>query len=382
MHSYLYIKIKGYQESKIVQKLIGINVSIFDLTKKEDYIYIKILKEDYEKIQKYLKTLKFSKVKYTGLEYFKQTINKYKLILFALILSVFFIAISSNFIVEIKVVHEDETLVELITNDLEKYGIKKFSFKKSYQYLQSVKSKIKNENLDKIDWLEINKVGMRYIVRVEERIINKENEIKDYCHIYARKDALIKKIKIARGEAVVNINDYVKKGDLLISGDIHLNEEIVNNVCASGLVQAEVWYEVNIKVPFEHYETKKTGKKRNNFIFNYNGIDHQLFKDRLNEYEEKRKLIFDLLGVKIYLKTEEEIVKNKIVYTKEEALDKALELAKEKVKANLKNDDKIISQKILQNKVIDSTMDIDIFIVVEEEISMQVELRKEAENGL
>jgi len=382
MNSYLYLKIKDHSVQKIITKLSNINVDIVELKEIDSWIYIKVLNKDYEKIKKYLKTLDFKKVKYTGPEYFLQNSKKYRILIVAIICSIVLIFISSNIIVDINVIHENEGLVQLINEELEGYGVKKFGFRKSYKRLQKIKEEIKNKHLDQIDWLEINKVGMKYVVRLEERIITKKPEIKEYCHLYATKDALIKKIKIYNGEAVVSINDYVKKGDLLVTGDIKLNEEIVNEVCASGKIYAEVWYEINIKVPFEYYEIQKTGKSRNNFIINYDGVDHQLFKDRVENYEEKRKLIFDLLGIKIYLKKEEEVLKKKETYSEDEAIAKAMELAKEKVNLKLKNGDKIVNQKILQNKVIDSTMDIDIFIVAEEEISSQVEMRKEAQNGL
>lgn len=382
MNSYLYLKVEGYASQKIVRKLTSINVSIFDLQEKNSCVYVKILKDDYEKIEKYLKTIEFKKEKYIGPKYFQKTFMRYRMLFLAIIIGIFMVMIASNIIVDIDVIHEDEHLVELVTSELENYGVRKFNFRKGYKELQKIKSEIKNKHLDKIDWLEINKVGMKYVVRIEERIITNPEPKKEYCNLYATKDSLITKIKVFKGEAVVSINDYVKKGDLLVTGDIKLNEEVVENVCASGNVYAEVWYEVNIKVPYEYYDLEKTGKKRKNIIINYDGVDHQIFKDRIENYEEKRKIIFDLLGVKIYVKTEEEVIKKKMKYTEEESINKALELAKKKVSLKLKDTDKIISQKILQKRVIDSTMDIDIFIVAEEEITSQVEIRKEAENGL
>ncbi|MBE6155156.1 MAG: hypothetical protein E7164_00155 [Firmicutes bacterium] len=382
MNSFLYLKIEGYSSQKIIQKLTGINVSVFDVQENDNIVYVKILANDIEKIQKYLRMLEFKKVKYTGKEYFKKTFKRYRILFIGMILSFAFVAFASNIIVDIDVIHEDENLVTLVLDELNQHGIKKFGFRKDYQQLEIIKDEIKNKHLDKIDWLEINKVGMRYVVRIEERILTKKENIKEYCHLYSTKDALITKVKVFNGEAVININDYVKQGTLLVSGDIKLNEEIVNQVCASGSVYAEVWYDVNLKIPLDYYEETPTGKERNNLIINYDGVDHQIFKDRLKSYQEKRKLIFDLLGVKIYLKKEEEVIKKLKTYTEKEAIEKAIKLATEKVEIKLKDSDKIISQKILQNTIIDSTMDIDIFIVAEEEISKQVVTRKDAENGL
>jgi hypothetical protein len=53
------------------------------------------------------------------------------------------------------------------------------------------------------------------------------------------------------------MNDYVKKDDLLISGDIKNTDDIVAQVCANGIVYAEVWYIVNIKIPKNVTEEEK-----------------------------------------------------------------------------------------------------------------------------
>ena len=386
MNSFLYIKFEGYSAQNIIQKLALINVNVYNIELKDNYIYVKILSKDYNKIHKYLKTLNPNKVKYTGLEYLKKILKQYRILFIATLISIIFVWLCSNLIVDIKIVHEDEDLVKIVKKELENYGIKKFSFY-NYKYLQKVKKEIKNKHLDIIDWFEINKKGMTYIVRIEERIINKPEIKPDYCGVYATKDGLIKKIKVFSGESVVEINDYIKSGDLLVSGDIKLNDNVVSQVCAQANIYAEVWYVVNLKIPLHYTENQKTGKVRNNFIFNYDEIDYQLFKNRVETYEEKRTLVFDLFGVKIYLKKEIEyqmieVIKKNKMYTIEEAVTKAQQMAKEKIKLKIKNKGKIIEQKILQKSVNDSTMNIDIFIVVEEEISSQRESRKEMPNDV
>ena len=45
---------------------------------------------------------------------------------------------------------------------------------------------------------------------------------------------------------------------------ILLDNEIIDKVCAKGNFYAEVWYEVNIKIPLNYNEKTKTGKKRKN----------------------------------------------------------------------------------------------------------------------
>ena len=381
-NSFLYIKTNREFESKVFMKLNLVNVSIYDAYCKNNNLYIKIEKNDYSKVKKYIKSIKFEKVKYTGKEYYLEEIKHHKYSLIAVVISIVFIFFASNVIVDIKIIHEDADFVNMLYNELERYNITKFSLKKDYKYLQKVKKEIKNRHLDSIDWLEINRVGMKYIVKVEKRVINEHEIKKEYCNLYATKNGLIKKMKVYNGETTKNINDYVKKGDLLISGDIHLNEEIVSTECADGEVYAETWYRVNVEVPLIYKKTSRTGKVRNNFVIDYNGVKHQLLKDRLPMYEKTEKLIFDLLGIKIYLKKEHEIINELEKYTQNEALEEAINIASKKIKDKLQKNDKIIEQKILQNTIIDSKMNVDIFIIVEEKISIQKEERKDVENDL
>ncbi len=373
MNSYLFIRFENQDKYNIIIKLHKINVKVFAVKEEKNAIIIKILASDYDKIDKYLKTMNVQKIKYTGPLYFKKVLRKYWLVLSTIVCAALLVFFSSHFIVDITVLHNNEKLVDLILDELETYGVKKFHLAKSFDELQNIKDKIRDNNLDKIDWLEITKEGMKYVVRVEERIINSEENIKEYCHVYSTKDGVIKSIKLEEGEMQVDLGDYVKKGDLLVSGDIHLNDEVVGNVCAKANIYAEVWYTVNVKVPLNYVVKEKTGKIRNNILINYNGVDYQLFKNRLNNFSSSKKELFNLLGVKVYLQKDEEVTKNKKKYTIKEAEDKAIKEAQSKIELTLENDEKIISQNVLQKTINDSTIDIDIFIVAEENIATQKE---------
>lgn len=377
MNSYLYLKISHYKWETLVKKLRQINVSILSMEKENDSLIIKINEKDYDKIKKYLKTVKFKKLKYTGPKYYSKTFKRYSYIFVSLIIAILLVILSSFFIVDIKVVHDNEEIVSMLLLELEEEGIKKFTFKKSYEEIERIKNKIKDNHLDKIDWLEINKVGMKYIVRIEERIINTEVVKDNYCHMYATKDGLITRTKTYYGENKVEANDYVKAGDMLISGDITLNNKSVSKVCAYGKVYAEVWYTVNVKVPLEYHKSTKTGKKRNNIVINYNDIDHKVFNDRLENYEAESKKIFDALGIKIYLESDYEVIKEKHKYTEDEAIKEAIKQASDKIKLTQKEGERILSQKVLQKTINDSTIDIDIFIVAEEEIGAQKVAKEE-----
>ena len=382
MHDDVLVKIKDASSYKIIKRLNEQNINIKKIKYNKNDVYLKVSYQDFQKITKKIPFFEPEVVEYYGILKMKKTFKEYYIIIISMFLAFLIVIFSSYLIVDVVVIHENEDLRELIANDLYDYGIKKFAFQKSFKQITNIKKNIKNKHLDKIEWLEIRKSGMRYIVDVEERIIKDIKKEKDYCHVIAMKDGLIKKINVYDGEGVVSFNDYVKKGDILISGDVKLNDNVVSHNCASGEVYAEVWYTINVKVPLNYYENKFTGKKRNNYIINYNGIDYKIFNDRLKTYESSKKKIFDLLGIKIYLEKDEEVKKIRRKYTEEEAINKSLSLAKEKLILKLKKDDLIIDEKILQKRLIDSTMDIDIFIITEEYIGQTVEAKEDEINDL
>ena len=375
MNNYLIIK-TSVPLKNVIKKFKEFDIDIYNIDIIEGNNYLKIRYKDYSKIKKYLHYYNFYIVEYIGNIKMLFLLKKYKVIFLFFISSLLLVFFCSNLIVDIKVIHENEGLANLLYDELEKNGIKKFSFKKSFDNINTIKKNIKNNHLDKIDWLEIEKIGMIYVVRVEERIINLKKDKNNYCHVYAKKSGLIKKIIVYAGEKKVNINDYVKKDDLLISGDVLLNEEVKSKTCASGGVDAEVWYQINITIPFDYEKTVYTGKKRHNLIINYNDIDYKLLNDRLDNYESNKSKIFDLLGIKIYLQTDREIRKEVHTYTEDEIINKAIDLAKEKVKLKIGEKDKIIDEKILQKRVIDSKIDLDMLIIAEEDITYIIPIKE------
>ena len=382
MPNEVLIKINDVSQNSIIKKVNKLNINILKVYTIQHDVYLRTSFDDYQKIVSNLKLYDIELVEYYGLKKAKQLIKKNYIIMVSFILSILMVLFSSQLIVEVDVIHENEELKQMIIDDLEEYGIKKFSFRKGYNYLNKVKDNIKRKHLEQIEWLEISKSGMRYIINVEERIITRQVEEKEYCHIVAKKNGLIKTINVYDGEALVSINDYVKKGDILISGDVKRNEEIVSHNCAEGVIYAEVWYEINVVVPLHYYQEEYTGKVRKNILINYNGIDYKVFNDRLKYYQSKKQKIFDLLGIKIYVETDEEVKRTQKKYTEKEAIDKGLLLAKEKILLKLKPEEQIIDEKILQKRLIDSKMNIDIFIIVEESIGQQIEGKGDLVNDL
>ena len=87
-----------------------------------------------------------------------------------------------------------------------------------------VLNKVLNEYKEYLEWIEIEKIGMTYEINFEQRINKKEDKVDGLCDVVAESDGIVSKIKSSSGVILVKVNQSVKKGDLLISGDIKLND--------------------------------------------------------------------------------------------------------------------------------------------------------------
>lgn len=368
MNSYILIKSK-FKINDIILKLKQINIDIYLIYTEKGYTFVKINYMDFPKVQKYYKYLNFKVVRFYGKKYYSFILKKYYLVFISFILIIVFVAFLSFFIVDIKVENENPKIVNLVIQELSNNNIEKFTFRKSFQKLENIKKKIKNDNKNIIDFIEIERKGMIYIVKVTEKVYERKNEEKDYCNIYAKKSGIIKTITVYKGTPLIKPGSYVKKGDLIVSGDILLNEKVVSTVCASAKVYAESWYTVNEKIPLKYTKDTVTNKKRNNFIINFKDKDYVILKDRLKNFTSKEKLLFSGFGIKIYKRIDYEILKKEEKYSLKDAEKKALELAKEKVLLSLDEKDEILTEKVLQKSINDSIMNIDIFITTKENIA-------------
>jgi len=374
--SFLWIETELRQKNRILLKCFKNKISIYDTLEKNDNLYLKILETDYPKIKKFW-FVKIKKKDVTGLKKLKQKLWNKRIFLISVTLGIILLYLISHIMINIEVIHSKKEIRELISISLKERGIKKNSWKKSYQEIEKIKEEILNEYPEKLEWMEIEVQGMNYIVRVEERKINEEIKEKTSCHVVAKKDGIVKKMVYSKGEAIVKQNDSVKKGDILISGIIKKDEEEKNIVCATGKVYGEVWYQVTTSIPLTYEVSTRTNKKRWNLRFKNSYYDDFIFKSRLNSYEEEKHHLFSILGQEISFVTQYEVKKETKNLKEEEALEIGVKESLAKISETLEEKEEIIDKKVLKKEVNDSTMNVEIFVSVLESIGEVQEFKKE-----
>lgn len=381
MNKVLWVKCKCDDYYKFINKIKYINIKILEIKYEQGYVYLKIEDKYLEKLNKYLVSYKFSVVKETGVYDILNKIKRNYIFCICLLIGVILFFIMSNLVVKINIIHENSEIREIIADELDEYGIKVLSFKKSYKELDKIRQEILDKYPEKLDWMEFDVDGMIINVRIEERIITDTNKDDKVCNLVAAKSGIINDIKVEQGEVLVNINDYVNEGDILVTGVINYNEEMKRTTCASGEIYATTWYTVDVKIPFEYSEYVETGKKKYNIVWENNQNKHQILRERFDSYNSYLKNILKIFDFNLYVETEMETEKITKTYTEVEALEVGINKAIENVLIKLGEKDEIIDKKVLKKVVNNSTMDIEVFVIVKELISTEEEITVDTEEG-
>lgn len=381
MNKVLWVKCKCDDYYKFINKIKYINIKILEIKYEQGYVYLKIEDKYLEKLNKYLISYKFSVVKETGVYDILNKIKRNYIFCICLLIGIILFFIMSNMVVKINIIHESSEIREIIADELDEYGIKVLSFKKSYKELDKIRQEILDKYPEKLDWMEFDVDGMIINVRIEERIITDTNKDDKVCNLVAAKSGIINDIKVEQGEVLVNINDYVNEGDILVTGVINYNEEMKRTTCASGEIYATTWYTVDVKIPFEYSEYVETGKKKYNIVWENDGNKKQILRERFDSYNSYLKNILKVFDFNLYVETEMETEKITKTYTEEEALEVGINKAIENVLIKLGEKDEIIDKKVLKKVVNNSTMDIEVFVIVKELISTEEEITVDTEEG-
>ena len=187
---------------------------------------------------------------------------------------------------------------------------------------------------------------------------------------------MILEIHAEEGEVKKKKLDYVKRGDVIISGLIYNKEDIVSKRCARGQVLGEVWYQVTLEIPKHYHEEKVTGKKKRKLEVQFLNTTYHLFS-HYDTYQKKSKVLLKsrLLPIQLLFSTylETDVIDEE--YTIDSVDDKAYSLAEEKLKQQLSKDDEVISKKILKKYEKDSKIIVEVFFRVKEDITDTVSIQ-------
>ena len=371
--STIEIRVKGKNIERFLHRLVREHIDLLEVKPLHyNEICLRVKKSDLDRIYEIKTIYEIEEQNIYGTIRIKKSLYRNRILIGSIIISLSVLYILSHIMFQIEVVHNNRELREMLLNELKNVGVAPKHFRKSYDELQQIKKNILEEHKEELEWLEIEVVGTKYIVRVEERKINdKEKEI-PIRNIVSTKHATIKKIVAHQGDVVKELNSYVKPGDVIISGDIKLNEESKQKTGADGEVYGEVWYQTQVELPYEYHESHMTGKRKTVYSFKFLNHRFELFNfNPFKQVDRKETVILGHPFLPIYLVKEEqkEVIRKDVVYTEEEALNEAIKMARKKIENGLDKKEYIISQKNLKVDMRNSKIVVDVFFFVYENIT-------------
>lgn len=261
---YVIIKIEGLTLEKFINLAIAKNILLWDISRldyttlkaKASISGFKALRDVVQKVG-----CRVSIIEKSGYPFFIRKFKYRKMFAMGLVISLTLVVFFTSFIWSIEITGNEKIRDEEIINALLSMNIKEGVRKSKADRLD-----IRNELLLKIQELSYANVeihGTRMKIEVKERNLIQE-EIKENvpCNIIASKKAVIERITVKNGQAVVSEKDVVKEGDVLISGIIK-DERIESPllVHSEGIVIGKVWYKETIKEPIKKSINEETGKK-------------------------------------------------------------------------------------------------------------------------
>lgn len=371
--SSIKIKVSGRNVNNFIKKLIKNDIYIVKVIPVSyNEVYLIVDYNDLDRIYKIRTIYNIEIIDYYGKLKILKLLKKNIYLFSFLILGILLITILSNVIFSIEIIHSNSKIINLLYDELDNHGLRLYSFVKSYDEIELIEQDILEGNKDTLEWLEIIRDGTKYIVRVEERIINNNLDDNKKYDIVASKNAVIKYISAVKGEKVRDINTYVKKGEVVVSSNITLPNNEKKEGTASGKVVGETWYNVDTEYPYFYNEILYTGNKKRVLVFNLINKRISFFDfDKYKSFDKNISYIFENSFVPISLFFEYQYETNVIndVYTYEEARNKAIELAKNKLFDKYKNIIDINKVIVVNEEDMTSKIKLSLFISCDEDIT-------------
>ena len=339
---YVNITVEGFFIERFINTCISKRIFFWNTKRNKSTVFsANIGIRNFKEVAKVAKKCK-CKIKINnkkGLPFWLNRYRKRKFFVISLGVIIIAMIVVSNFIwnIEITGIDDDNVKYEIL-EFMKNEGVDIGKYKNNLD-LQSLINKIRIQRND-IAWVGMKISGTNLIIDVvkadEKPEIIDEN---DYCNIVAAKDGVISKIQAQNGTPVVVEGDTVKKGDILIKGEIEGKYTDNRFVHSEGDVIAKVWYTETEKVYYNQIIANQTGNTEKKYSININNFQINLFKTLSNfeNYDTIRKIKKLKLTSNFYLPFEFVInenfekIGNQISYTEDEAKELGIQSAKNRL---------------------------------------------------
>ncbi|EEH98819.1 sporulation protein YqfD [Clostridium tertium] len=229
--------------------------------------------------------------------------------------------------------------------------------------VKDVEKKLEDVNSDVL-WLRARIEGSTLKIFIEEKVNPPEVKEEKQGNLVAKMDGEVSRVYAFSGRSAVHVGDMVKAGDIVIEG-INGKEEDPYEVVPEGVVMANTFYEKSMTIKVEGTELKRSGEKDSDIYVEVFGKKIYL-KKAIKDFEEYDKI--EESGKIIKKANYFEKREIPVTYTKEEAIDSAVNELEESLYNNLTREAKVVDRIISTKDSSDGNIIVNVVFVVEQNI--------------
>lgn len=353
---YVNIKVEGYFLERFINICISKKIFLWNIKrKKSSLLYANVSISDYKKLKDIAKKTK-SRVKIErkkGIPFLLHKYRKRKIFAILLVLLIIGLIATSNFIWNIEIEGNTTISKQEIIEELNKQGLK-IGTNKNKINTNLIVNKVRL-NREDIAWIGINLKGTNAIIEIKEA--TKAPEIVDenkYCNIISNKNAIITKVNVQNGTAVVKEGDIVKEGDVLVNGYLEGLYTGIRYVHAKADIEAKVWYTKKEKFYYNQRIKVPTGATEEKHTLNINNFKINFYKtlSKFQKYdtinENKKLMLFSnfYLPIEIIKTTNYEYEEQDITFTEEELKNKGTEKLANELENEIEYKENIVNKQV------------------------------------
>lgn len=387
-NGYLVIILNGKRIERLINLAVQKGMQVWSITRYDEQRgKIAIRLEDFFRLKPLLKDTgcRMRILSKHGFPFFLMRVRKRYAFFGGFLLFITMLFLLSRVIWSVEVVGNEKISRHQVLQVAEKVGIEQGKF----SFLLDDPDKIQTqlmEQLPEASWIGFQMKGTKAQIRVVEKVIPDDKEVLSPRHLVAKKSAVIHNIFAQHGKPMVRPTDFVRKGDILVSGLIG-KEDSPTAVAAKGIVEGEVWYETEVVIPIKQKQSVFLGEQHRNFYlvwgekqFKVWGFDEPTFKEYETKEETRvirwRDKTFPI-GWKEETLQSAEVSERKI--SEEEALELAKQTAKQDILTKMGNGGYIKEEKVLHHRQENDKVYIKMHIVAIEDIAVEAPITIEGE---
>jgi similar to stage IV sporulation protein len=390
---YVRIKVTGHMPELFFQECTDRGVTVWNIKrdgKKTCSGNVKLA--DISKIKQLRRETKY-KISFTqrrGYPFLFHRFLRRKEFVLSLVMSILMILFMSNIIWKVEVTGElPIELEEKISKQLNEYGVHPGAWLFTIESPGVIQQKLTND-IPELLWVGVRQKGTTYQLEGVEKIVISEEKVEGPRNLIASKKGVIKRMYVSKGLPKVEVNDYVKPGQVLVSGilnevqDTQENDDKENKkekkksvlVPAEGEIIASTWYEVDVTIPLKQNYELLTGQQEKKYYLGIKDFKFPIWGFKSPEYdaihhdslETPIKFMKWNLPLKIIETTLSEKEFHEIDRTKEQAVQAGIKQAKEELQLQLGSEATIVSEKVLHETIENGKVKLELYITVEENI--------------